>query len=61
MLKQEDRLVWITWFHCSNVILCMVPSRVMPALLTSTSTGPRSASIRLMPSWHWAKSLTSHL
>ena len=30
----------MTSFHCCGVILCSVPSRVMPALLTSTSTGP---------------------
>ena len=45
MLKQEERLVWITAFHCSKLIRCIVASRVMPALLTSTSTGPSSASI----------------
>jgi hypothetical protein len=45
MLKQEPRLVWITSAHCSGVIRCMVLSRVMPALLTTMSTGPRSAVI----------------
>ena len=46
MLKHDDRLVWITAFHCSKLMRCIVVSRVMPALLTSTSTGaellPRS-------------------
>ena len=51
MLKHDDRLVWITAFHCSKLMRCIVVSRVMPALLTSTSTGPPSAaSIALTPS-----------
>ncbi len=33
--------------HCSGVILWNMPSRVMPALLTSTSMGPSSAVDRL--------------
>ena len=39
----------MTSFHCCGVILWNSASRVMPALLTSTSTGPRSASTALMP------------
>ena len=31
------RFVSMTWCHCSFVILRNVPSRVIPALLTSTS------------------------
>ena len=34
----------MTSCHCSAVILWNVPSRVMPALLTRTSTGPSAAS-----------------
>ena len=49
MLKTPVRLVSMTSFHCCGVILWNVASRVMPALLTSTSTGPRSASTCLMP------------
>ena len=49
MLNSELRLVLITSFHCSGVILWNMASRVMPALLTSTSTGPRSASTCLRP------------
>ena len=39
----------ITALHCSGVMRWNMVSRVMPALLTSTSTGPRSASTCLMP------------
>jgi hypothetical protein len=48
-LKQEPRLVSMTACHCVVVILCMVPSRVMPALFTRTSTGPTSCSTWAMP------------
>ena len=47
MLKHDDRLVWITAFHCSKLMRCIVASRVMPALLTSTSTGPELGLDRL--------------
>ena len=47
MLKHETRLVWITAFHCSKLMRCIVASRVMPALLTSTSIGPSSRLDRL--------------
>ena len=47
--------------HCSGCIRCKVVSRVIPALLTSTSIGPSSASTLAMPSWHAWKSDTSHL
>ena len=40
MLKQPPKLVSITSCHFSWSIRFMVESRVMPALLTSTSTGP---------------------
>jgi hypothetical protein len=39
-LKQEIRLVQMTFGHCSALILWKVVSRVMPALLTRISTGP---------------------
>ena len=62
MLKHETRLVWITAFHCSKLMRCIVASRVMPALLTSISTGPPSAaSIALTPSAQALKSATSNL
>ena len=61
MLKHDERLVWITAFHCSKLMRCIVASRVMPALLTSTSTGPSSASIALTPSAQAAKSPTLNL
>ncbi len=44
MLKIEARFTWITSFHCSSLILWSMASRVMPALLTSTSIGPSSFS-----------------
>ena len=49
MLNSELRLVLITAYHCSGVILWNMPSRVMPALLTSTSTGPMSRATRARP------------
>ena len=61
MLNSEPRLVLMTAFHCSSVILWKAPSRVMPALLTSTSTGPRSASTCLIPAAQASNELTSHL
>ena len=61
MLKQEPRLVSITESHMSRVSLRMVESRVMPALFTSTSIGPRSFSIWLITVWQAAKSPTSNL
>ncbi len=45
MLKQEPRLVSMTASHMSRVRRRIVESRVMPALFTRTSTGPRSFSI----------------
>ena len=49
MLNSELRLVLITAPHCSGVMRWNMESRVMPALLTRTSTGPRSASTFLRP------------
>ena len=40
MLKQEPRLVSITASHMSRFMRSIVPSRVMPALLTTISIGP---------------------
>ena len=51
MLKQPPRLVSITSCHFCWSMRFIVVSRVMPALLTSTSTGPRSASTWRTPSW----------
>src|SRR5438045_4704564 len=39
----------MTAFHCSKLIRCIVASRVMPALLMSTSIGPSCASIAFTP------------
>ena len=61
MLNSDPRLVSVTAFHCSTVILCSVVSRVIPALFTRTSTGPRSASTFAMPAVQASKSETSHL
>ncbi len=61
MLNTESRLVAITARQFSGAILCSMPSRVMPALLTSTSTGPRSASTWATPAAQASKSPTSHL
>ena len=61
MLNSEPRLVLMTAFHWSSVILWKAPSLVMPALLTSTSTGPRSASTCLTPAAQASNELTSHL
>jgi hypothetical protein len=44
-------LVVITARQFSGLILWNMPSRVMPALFTRTSTGPRSASTWAMPAW----------
>ncbi|MNU03130.1 hypothetical protein D3C72_2470510 [compost metagenome] len=52
ILNRPDRLVSMTSRHCCGVILWNMTSRVMPALLTRTSTGPRSASTFLTPSVH---------
>ena len=43
MLNTESRLVRITASQLSLVMRCSMPSRVMPALLTSTSIGPEVA------------------
>ena len=39
----------MTAYHCSGVILWNTPSLVMPALLTRTSTGPRSLATCASP------------
>ena len=38
------RLTVRTWSHCSSVILWLIASRLIPALLTSTSSRPSSAT-----------------
>ena len=55
MLKTELRLVWITASQFS-LASCGAAwlSRVMPALLTRMSTGPRSRVMRVTPSWQAA-------
>ena len=49
MLKTELRLVRITASQFSLVMRCSMPSRVMPALLTSTSMGPSSRVTEATP------------
>ena len=61
MLNSELRLVLITAVHCSGFIRCSCESRVMPALLTNTSIGPRSATTCLMPAEQASNEETSHL
>ena len=61
MLNSEPRLVLITAVHCSGFMRWNMASRVMPALLTSTSTGPSSASTCFTPSAQASKEETSHL
>ena len=50
MLKTESRLVRITTSQSFLDIFLKVMSRVMPALLTSTSTAPTSLNICAMQS-----------
>ena len=50
VLKQPPRFTSITSFQASNVIFSSVPSRVIPALFTTTSIGPSSASMAATPS-----------
>jgi hypothetical protein len=50
MLNSELRLVLMTALHCSGFMRWNMVSRVMPALLTSTSTGPSAASTSFKPS-----------
>ena len=49
MLKQEPRLVSITARQSSALIFMIVPSRVMPALLTRMSTGPSASATARTP------------
>ena len=44
ILNSDPRFVLITAVHCSGFIRWNMASRVMRAFLTSTSTGPTSAS-----------------
>ena len=61
MLNSEPRLVLITAVHCSGFMRWSMASRVMPALLTSTSIGPSSASTFFTPSAQASNDDTSHL
>ncbi len=61
MVNIESRFVDMTSRHCSKLILWNMPSRVMPALLTRTSTGPSSLSTWAMPAAQASGSETSHL
>ena len=60
MLKQESRLVFITASQFALSIFLNVMSRVMPALLTSTSTGPTSSATFFTQAAADPKSATSH-
>ncbi len=55
------RLVSITASHMSRLIRAMVPSRVMPALLTRISTGPCCSAICFTAASQDAKSPASNL
>jgi hypothetical protein len=59
MLNTLSRLVRSTASQSGLPIFRKVASRVMPALLTSTSTGPTSVCIRAAAFWHESKSATS--
>src|SRR4029077_15853236 len=59
MLKHESRLVCITESQPSRSILPKVMSRVIPALLISTSTGPSSATICVTQLTQLSQSATS--
>ena len=61
VLYIEVRLTLMTAFQFSGVSLCSGASRVMPALLTRTSTGPCSATILAMPALVDSKLLTSKI
>jgi len=61
MLKQEPILVSMTLCQDSAVMRWSVPSRVMPALFTRMSTGPRSEVILAIAAWQALKSETSNL
>ncbi len=52
MLNTESRSVRMTSDHCSWVIFWSMASREIPALLTSTSTGPTSFSTAMTPCSH---------
>src|ERR1700737_2716351 len=60
MLKQESRLVLITASQFVLSIFLKVMSRVMPALLTSTSTAPTSLTTWATQATHESQSTTSH-
>ena len=53
--------VLMTAYHWSGVILWNMPSLVMPALLTRTSTGPMSLATCASPAEQASKLPTSHL
>src|ERR1700704_2418919 len=60
MLKHESRLVLITASQFALSIFLNVMSRVMPALFTSTSTGPTSLTTCATPLTQDVHSVTSH-
>ena len=59
MLKQESRLVFMTASQLTRSIFLNVESRVIPALFTSTSIGPTSATIFCTQAVHESQSATS--
>ncbi|MNT78874.1 hypothetical protein D3C72_2181550 [compost metagenome] len=59
-LNTESRLVLITASQSALPSLRKLASRVMPALLTSTSTGPSCSVMAATACWHESKALTSH-
>src|SRR5450755_2030283 len=59
MLKHESRLVLMTASQFALSIFLNVMSRVMPALFTSTSTGPTSLTTCATHATHDGQSTTS--
>jgi hypothetical protein len=60
MLNTELRLVFITASQLTRSIFRNVMSRVIPALLTRTSTGPISCATFFTQPTHDSQSVTSH-
>jgi hypothetical protein len=59
MLKTLSRFVVNTAFHMSGSMFVSLASRVMPAQLTSMSTGPTDSSTRVIVSAQDSKQVTS--
>src|SRR6267142_48519 len=53
------RLISITWRHAAGSVSAIGPKRTMPALLTSTETGPKASSAAATVAAHSASLVTS--